>query len=260
MNELVPFECPYCSHQMEIREGLDGKDGTCSGCNRMVTFSLSSWQSGEGRHQAEDGSPPGPPPPAGAATFPPGPPSPLAGPPPLMSDTLYRKGNLLAFHKYAPLPGICLKSNQPATQQLKRNLSWHPPVVYIGLLLGLIPFIILALVLSKKATIYIGLTDEWAAIRKRKIARGWGIMLLSIALGIGILVMGLTNLMPRSLGALACFTGIGSLILFFIGLWYASFSANVVPPARITTDFVYLKGVHPDFLARLPEWPFPDNM
>ncbi|MDP7204670.1 MAG: hypothetical protein QGH11_03820, partial [Pirellulaceae bacterium] len=82
MNELVPFECPYCSHQMEIREGLDGKDGTCSGCNRMVTFSLSSWQSGEGRQQAEDGSPPGPPPPAGAATFAPRPPPPPGRAPP----------------------------------------------------------------------------------------------------------------------------------------------------------------------------------
>jgi hypothetical protein len=34
----------------------------------------------------------------------------------------------------------------------------------------------------------------------------------------------------------------------------------MVYPARITNDFVYLKGVHPDFLARLPEWPFPDKM
>ena len=57
-------------------------------------------------------------------------------PPQLRSDTLYRQGNLLVFQKYAPLPNICLKSNQPATGQLKRSLSWHPPGAWFALLLG----------------------------------------------------------------------------------------------------------------------------
>ena len=264
MNELIPFECPYCSHRMEIPARLDGKDGTCPGCNRMVTLTLSSWQSGQGPQQAEGSFTPTPSPAAGvepgggAYAPPPSPSSPMTPVPRLMSDTLYRKGNLLAFHKYAPLPAICLKSNQPATQQLKRNLAWHPPAVYFGLLLGLIPFVILALVLTKKATISIGLSDEWVAIRKRKIARGWGIVLLSIALGIGMIVLASAG--PRSLGAFACFTGLASLVLFFVGLCYGSYGARLVTPARITEDFVYLKGVHPDFLARLPEWPFPDKM
>jgi hypothetical protein len=176
----------------------------------------------------------------------------------LLFRTLYRQGNLLVFQKYAPLPNICLKSNQPATRQLKRSLSWHPPAAYFGLLLGVIPFVIIALIITKRATIYIGLSDEWFAIRKKKIATGWGIALLSIALGIGMIALAAAS--PRSAGSFACITGLVALVFFFVGLCYGNFGARMVYPARITTEFVYLKGVHPDFLARLPEWPFPDKM
>jgi hypothetical protein len=30
----------------------------------------------------------------------------------------------------------------------------------------------------------------------------------------------------------------------------------MVAPARITDDYVWLKGVNPAFLADLPEWPY----
>ena len=262
MNELVAFECPYCSHRMEIPARLDGKEGTCPGCNRMITLTLPSWQPGQNSQQAKGSFTPPPPPaagigPDGGAYAPPSPPSPMAPVPQLISDTLWRKGDLLAFHKYAPLPAICLKSNQPATGQLKRNLAWHPPSVYIGLLLGLFPFVIIALILTKKATIYIGLSDEWFAIRKQKIARAWRIVLLSIALGIGLPILG--GITQQGPGVI-CPAALGALVLFLVGVCYGNFGARLVYPARITADFVYLKGVHPDFLAQLPEWPFPGNM
>ena len=249
MNDAVPFTCPYCSHLMHVPALLEGKEGTCPGCKRTITITFSSEHSPPA---AEVGP--------GEGAYPPPPPphSPIAPPPQLMSDTLYRQGNLLVFQKYAPLPNICLKSNQPATRQLKRSLSWHPPAVYVGLLLGIIPFVIIALIMTKRATIYIGLSDEWFAIRKQKIARAWGISLLSIALGIGMIALAAAS--PRSAGAFVCITGIVALVFFFVGLCYGNFGARMVYPARITTDFVYLKGVHPDFLARLPEWPFPDKI
>src|SRR5687768_6974211 len=40
---------------------------------------------------------------------------------------LWREGNVMVMHKLAPLPDICLKSNQPAVGRLKRKLSWHHP-------------------------------------------------------------------------------------------------------------------------------------
>lgn len=87
---------------------------------------------------------------------------------------VWRKGNLLVLHQRAQLPPICVKSGVASTSWLKRNLSWHHPLCYLALLGGLIPFVVIALVLTKKATIHVGLSDEWSARRKRFIAIGWG--------------------------------------------------------------------------------------
>ena len=36
---------------------------------------------------------------------------------------------------------------------------------------------------------------------------------------------------------------------------FGSMASQMVVPARITDDYVWLKGVHPDYLADLPPWP-----
>jgi di/tricarboxylate transporter len=45
-------------------------------------------------------------------------------------------------------------------------------------------------------------------------------------------------------------------IIFFIGCIYGSVCSRMVVQTRIDDHFVWLKGVHPDFLAELPEWPY----
>jgi phage shock protein PspC (stress-responsive transcriptional regulator) len=86
---------------------------------------------------------------------------------------LWRKGNVLVMHKMAPLPDICLMSNQPATRRLKRNLQWHHPLIAITILAGLLVYVILALILTKRATIHIPLTEEWYERRKRRMIFSW---------------------------------------------------------------------------------------
>ena len=39
------------------------------------------------------------------------------------------------------------------------------------------------------------------------------------------------------------------------GLLYGLNASTLVTGKRITNDFFWLKGIHPDFLAGLPEWP-----
>ena len=95
---------------------------------------------------------------------------------------LWRFGKLLVMHKAAPLPDRCVKSNEPATRRLVRKLSWHHPAVYFALLLNLIVYVIIAMVLSKKATIHIAMSDRWFAKRRRAMFIGWGLVLASIAL------------------------------------------------------------------------------
>jgi hypothetical protein len=166
------------------------------------------------------------------------------------SAGLWRQGPLLVMHKNAPLPPRCVKSNAPTVRTLKRSLTWHHPAVYIALLFNLLVYIILAIVLSKRATIYIGLCDEWFARRRRAMLIGWGMVLASIGMFVGGLAM-----IDRNDGMVALLI-FGSFVVFLVGAIYGLIAARMVAPTRITDDYVWLKGVHRDFLATLPDWPY----
>ena len=169
----------------------------------------------------------------------------------VIPDGVWRQGNLLVVHKRAQLPPVCLKSNQPATQWLKRNLSWHPPWIAITILAGLLVYVILALVLTKRATIHIGLTDEWMGRRKTRLIVCW-------LLGLGCLAM-----FPLSIALSATTQNESWLLLMLpallgglIVLVAAQLLVGLVAPQRITDDYVWLKGVHPGVLDRLPVFPY----
>ena len=162
---------------------------------------------------------------------------------------LWRKGNLLVMHKMAMLPDRCVKSNVPASRRLKRNLYWHHPGIYCALLVNILVYAILALALRKSATIHIGLSDEWFARRGRAMLIGWTLVLLSIVMVIG--GIGFIDGNP----AFGWLIVIGFL-LFLVGAIYGLIGARMVTPTRIDDTHVWLKGVCPEFLHDLPEWPY----
>jgi hypothetical protein len=171
-------------------------------------------------------------------------------------EWVFRSGNQLVMHKLAKLPDRCVKSNQPADgQRLRRKLSWHHPLVFLALifgLIGLLVYIILAVVLSKKATIDVGLSEEWFRKRRRAILIGW----LSVLLGIAVLAGSIAIVVNPNCQAPWVGWGIPlGLAMFLGGAIYGLMASRMVAPARITEEYVWLKGVHPDYLADLPPWP-----
>jgi hypothetical protein len=162
---------------------------------------------------------------------------------------LWRDGNILVMHKLAPLPDICLKSNQPATRRLKRNLYWHHPAVFLALLLNIIVYAVISMVMTKKATIHIALTDQWFAVRQRRMIFAWCLGLLTVALFFGaISQVDRADWAPVVL-IVSFLAGIGALI-------YGLLACRLVTPKRMTDDYIWLKGVHPEFLDRLDPWPY----
>jgi hypothetical protein len=164
---------------------------------------------------------------------------------------VWRQGRLLVMHKRAQLPPICIKSNQPSSQWLKRNLAWHEPWIVITVLAGLLIYVILALILTKRATIYIGLTEEWAARRRTRMIVCWllGLAFLGmIPAGIALFVN--TNQPGWMLLMVVGF--IGSLVVLVV----AQYLVGLVSPQRISDEYVWLKGVNQEFLDRLPEFPY----
>ena len=167
-------------------------------------------------------------------------------------DGLWRQGNVLVMHKQAPLPPICLKSGQPATQWLRRKLIWHPPWVALTVLIAIPVYIVVALILTKRATIVIGLTEEWAARRWRRILIAVGLFVTGVAMVVAAFWLGSQGgesevwfvlLPPGIVCALAAAA-------------YGQYACRLVWPQRITDQYVWLKGVHPSFLEHLPPWPY----
>jgi hypothetical protein len=169
---------------------------------------------------------------------------------------LYCKGKQLVMHKMARLPDRCVKSNEPVSgERLRRKLSWHHPLVYLALffgIIGLVIYVILSLVLQKKATIYVGLSEEWFRKRRRAMWIGWTTVLLGLAALAGSIVI-----LVNSKGGTWAGWGIPlGIVMFLGGAIYGLLASRMVAPARITDDYVWLKGVHPEFLADLPPWPY----
>jgi len=144
-----------------------------------------------------------------------------------------------------------LRKKQPAGLRLRRKLSWFHPLIYLSLFLGLLIFVILAIVLQKRATIYMGLSQEWFRKRRRALPIGWMTALLGLAVLVGSIVI-ISNSNNYN------WTGWGiplGIVAILGGAIYGSMASQMVSPVRITDDYVWLKGVHPDYLADLPPWP-----
>lgn len=162
---------------------------------------------------------------------------------------LWRKANLLVMHKQAELPDRCVKSNQPAHGgRLRRKLNWHHPGVYFTLLISIWIYVLVAIFVTKKATINIGLSEAWFARRRTAMIVSWSLVLA----GIGLIVVGIVAFeRTPAFGLLIALGIIGMLGAAIYGL----VAARMVAASRITDEYVWLKGVHPDYLRDLPTWP-----
>ncbi len=171
------------------------------------------------------------------------------GPDSRPSSGVWRDGNRLVMSKDAQLPYVCIKTNKAADGWLRRKLSWHTPWIYLSILLGLLFYVILALVLRHTADIRIGLCRERINRRRWTIAgAGW-----TAIVGTALMVIGIANSRPDNSAWIVTII-VGALTLL-AGLLVGAIFVPIVTPARITKQYVWLKGVHPVFLASLP--PFP---
>ncbi|MBN2580550.1 MAG: hypothetical protein JXB10_16315 [Pirellulales bacterium] len=162
---------------------------------------------------------------------------------------IFRKGRLLVMHKRAVLPDRCVKSNGPAYKRLKRSLSWHHPAVYFTLLAHFALYLILALILSKRARIYIGISRKWLYLR-----RWWSFLgLILLLVGIITMITGALDIFYLPSRGWPIFFG-GVIII--VASIYFLMRSQLVLPKRISDDYIWLNGVHPDYLASLPEWPY----
>lgn len=156
--------------------------------------------------------------------------------------TIWRSKSVLVMTKQTELPDRCVKCNAPAPLKLKRNLRWHHPALYILIIVGFLFYFIIAMVLSKTATIHVGLCETHAASRKRDMFITWMLVLLSFASF--VLAVAIEDLSFLFVG----------LMLFLGAVIYGTVKTRVVTPKRIDDHYVWLNGVNANYLHQFPEW------
>lgn len=167
---------------------------------------------------------------------------------------VWRDGKLLVMDRQTSLPYRCVVTNEPAVTTIRRNLSWHPPLVYLVLLISPLIYIIVALIVRKKASIDLPLSERIRRKRSRAIIGAWlsGLGFLFTAfLGFPLAI----SLMPSADQDMILVVGVGLLFVMLIALLVCSYMTNLCPPTKITDRRVWLRGVHADYLAALRDWP-----
>ena len=164
-------------------------------------------------------------------------------PPPPAIGGIWRDKSTLVMTKDASLPDRCVKCNAPANGvRLKRRLAWHSPVLYLLIFLAVLIYVILAGMLSKRATVYLGLCNEHFQRRRKQKAIGW----LLLAIGVVGPILAIAYDYPM-LGLL------GFAVFLFAVVWLVVVS-RVVVVRKIDDQLVWLNGLKSDYLAQFPSW------
>jgi hypothetical protein len=151
------------------------------------------------------------------------------------------------------LPMICMRCGEPATVTRSRNMSWCPPWVGVLFLAGLIPYVIVALILTKRTRVIVPLCDSH---------KGHWLYRLLIVLGslfflllVGILGVAVFAMTPRqfqdSVGPFMCLGGVALFIIWIVVLVVCQNTA--IRPKEITDTEIVLTAVCNEFVDAVDE-------
>ncbi len=181
------------------------------------------------------------------------------------SDGLWRHGKLLVMRNQNPrFPPRCVKTNEPCSGPPTRfKLAWVENGTMWALMFGAIGHSVAMASQGKKLSVDLPLSDTWLARKRRSTMIGWGLLLG----GIGSFVLAVVCYVVALLSG-ASEGSVLWLMFFILGgplaaiagiIWMAIFQQPPVKAHEITDGLAWIKGVHPDFLASLPEWPWGDG-
>lgn len=162
-------------------------------------------------------------------------------PPPPNTGGVWRDKDILVMTKDASLPDRCVKCNAPTHGfRLKRNLSWHPPVLALLIFVALLVYVLVAAFVSKRATVHIGVCAEHMQRRRNLLIIGWAMM----AIGLITPVIAFANE----------YVGIALLgmVLVVVSAVWLVLVARVVKVKQIDDRYVWLKGIDPNYLSQFP--------
>jgi hypothetical protein len=161
-----------------------------------------------------------------------------------MSNGVWRDGKTLVMTKEAFLPDRCVKCNRPANgYRLRKGLSWHEPILYAVIVIAFLLYVILALALSKRATVEFGLCQDHVRRRRNFLLTGWLLLLLGlmtpvVAFTYEYIVIGLLGI-----------------LVFLAAIGWLTIAYKIANVKRIDDRYVWLTGINEQFLLQFPAVP-----
>jgi hypothetical protein len=150
------------------------------------------------------------------------------------------------------LPDICIVCGQPAISFVKKSFAWHPPWIAVLVLVGLLPYILVAIALTKYMTVDAPVCGGHRGYWWKRQLLSWLPPPLLLIAGLGA-VLAVGDAKPGEAN-MAGFVCVGTAGLFFTWLTFALvIQSKMVRPAEITERSITLKSVHREFAAAINE-------
>jgi hypothetical protein len=156
------------------------------------------------------------------------------------------------------LPAVCMCCGAPARFTQSKVFKWHPPWVLALALVGLLPYAIVAIILTKRMRVWAPLCDRHQGHWFWRGVYSWGGLIVLIVLGIGAIMLMTADQRPRrggaggeELGGLACVGVVVLGLVWAVGLSVAQ--GTGIRPTEITDRSISLAGVSERFIDALAE-------
>jgi hypothetical protein len=163
------------------------------------------------------------------------------------SEVLWRENDLLVMRSpRGSLPDRCVRCNAAAEgYRLSRTVYWHHPAYYVLIVWpGLLIYVIVAVIVRRKAQVELGLCPFHASRRRWAIGMGW---LLAVG---GIVLMVASAMLADDKFEYWWIVLILGIAALLAGVIWGSIGARTLWAKRITRDRItYLRGADPRFLS-----------
>jgi hypothetical protein len=146
------------------------------------------------------------------------------------------------------LPNVCMVCGRPAKATLRKRFTWHPPWVIVTVLLGLLPYVVLALALTKRIAVDVPLCRRHRSYWGQRFLLFFGSFILMIVLAVATAVV-LAEVLGDGRnggGGFACAGIICCILVWFaavFGLQHMS-----LRPSEITDRSIELTNVSEEFV------------
>jgi len=155
------------------------------------------------------------------------------------SVEIVRDGEVLIARDGTAFPDRCVRCNEPTDGfRFWKTFSWHLPAWYALALLSIFIYVVVALVVRKKASF------ELALCPRHRSRRQWG-----FAIGFGLPIVAFMMMMATEENLLAFWA---FLLALLVGAVVGIVGTRVLTCKKIDDGYAYLKGAHPQFLASFP--------